>query len=69
MKATIAYFQWGPIGCSSRVQRGWGTPNPGKNIWKMIFFQGQGKVREYCGWPGKFRKHLESQGKVREFEK
>ena len=29
---------------------------------------GQGKVREFCGWPGKFRKDLESQGKVREFE-
>ena len=34
----------------------------------MIFFPGQGKVREFCGWPGKFRKDLESQGKVREFE-
>ena len=33
------------------------------------FFPGQGKVREFCGWPGKFRKDLESQGKVREFEK
>ena len=31
-------------------------------------FPGQGKVREFCGWPGKFRKDLESQGKVREFE-
>ena len=27
-------------------------------------FPGQGKVREFCGWPGKFRKDLESQGKV-----
>ena len=26
------------------------------------FFPGQGKVREFCGWPGKFRKDLESQG-------
>ena len=34
----------------------------------MKFFPGQGKVREFCGWPGKFRKDLESQGKVREFE-
>ena len=34
----------------------------------MYFFPGQGKVREFCGWPGKFRKDLESQGKVREFE-
>ena len=24
---------------------------------------------EFCGWPGKFRKDLESQGKAREFEK
>ena len=30
------------------------------------FFLGQGKVREFCGWPGKFRKDLESQGKVRD---
>ena len=29
----------------------------------MDFFQGQGKVREFCGWPGKFRKDLESQEK------
>ena len=35
----------------------------------MNFFPGQGKVGEFCGWPGKFRKDLESQGKVREFEK
>ena len=34
----------------------------------MKFFPGKGKVREFCGWPGKFRKDLESQGKVREFE-
>ena len=26
------------------------------------FFPGQGKVREFCGWSGKFRKDLESQG-------
>ena len=31
-------------------------------------FPSQGKFREICGWPGKFRKDLESQGKVREFE-
>ena len=43
-------------------------PWSGKNIWKMKFFPGQGKVREFCGWSGKFRKDLESQGKVREFE-
>ena len=45
-----------------------GLPRSGKNIWKMNFFPGRGKVREFCGWPGKFRKDLESQGKVREFE-
>ena len=35
---------------------------------EMNIFPGQGKVREFCGWPEKFRKDLESQGKVREFE-
>ena len=30
-------------------------------------FPGQGKVREFCGWSGKFRKDVKSQGKVREF--
>ena len=45
-----------------------GLPRSGKNIWKMKFFPGQGKVREFCGWPRKFGKDLESQGKVREFE-
>ena len=45
-----------------------GLPWSGKNVWKMKFFPGQGKVREFCCWPGKFRKDLESQGKVREFE-
>ena len=34
----------------------------------MKFFPGQGKVREFCGWPGNFRKDLASQGKVREIE-
>ena len=33
-----------------------------------VFCPAQGKVREFCGWSGKFRKDLESQGKVREFE-
>ena len=33
----------------------------------MKFFPGQGKVREFYGWPGKFRKDLENQEKVREF--
>ena len=32
------------------------------------FFSAQGKVRKFSVWPGKFRKDLESQGKVREFE-
>ena len=39
-----------------------GLPQSGKNIWKVKFFPGQGKVREFCGWSGKFRKNLESQG-------
>ena len=45
-----------------------GLPPSEKNIWKMKFFPGQGKVREFCGWSGKFKNDLESQGKVREFE-
>ena len=45
-----------------------GLPRSGKNILKMEFFPGQGKVREFCGWPRKFRKDLERQGKVREVE-
>ena len=35
----------------------------------MNFSPGQGKVGELCGWSGKFRKDLESQRIVREFEK
>ena len=31
-----------------------GLPRSGKNIWKTKFFPGQGKVREFCGWPGNF---------------
>ena len=38
-----------------------------EKIWKMEFSPDQGKVREFCGWPGKFRKNLESEGKVKEF--
>ena len=38
-----------------------GLPQSGKNVWKMNFFPGQGNVREFCGWPVKFRKDLESQ--------
>ena len=33
-----------------------------ENIWKMKFFPGHGKVKEFCGWPGKFRKDWGSQG-------
>ena len=41
-----------------------GCHGPGKISGKWHFFQ----VREFCGWPGKFRKELESQGKVRKFK-
>ena len=40
-----------------------GLPQSGKNIWKMKFFPGQGKVGEFCGWPVK---NLERTWKVRE---
>ena len=43
-----------------------GLPRSGKNIWEMKFFPGQGKVREFCGWSGKFRKDLESQRESQE---
>ena len=39
-----------------------------ENVWKIKFCPGEGNVREFSGWPVKFRKDLESQGKVREFE-
>ena len=39
-----------------------------ENHLEMIFFPDQGKVREFCGWSGKFGKDSESQGKIREFE-
>ena len=45
-----------------------GLPRSGKNIWKMKFFPGQGKVKEFCGWSGKFRKDLENQGKVKKLK-
>ena len=45
-----------------------GLPRSGKSVWKMKLFPGQGKIREFCGWSGKFRKALGSQGKVRELE-
>ena len=37
-----------------------GPPWSGKNICKVSVFPGQGKVGEFCRWPGKFRKDLES---------
>ena len=45
-----------------------GCHSQGRISGKQIFFPGQGKVREFCGWTGKFRKDLESQGKVRGLE-
>ena len=39
-----------------------GLPRSGKIIWKMKFIPGQGKIREFFEWSGKFRKDLESQG-------
>ena len=39
-----------------------GLPWSAKNIWKMKFFPGQGKVSEIFGWSGKFRKDLKKQG-------
>ena len=33
-----------------------------ENFWKIIFFPGQGKIREFCGWSGKFGKSGKSQG-------
>ena len=46
-----------------------GLPRSGKISGKMNFFPGQGKVWEFCEWPGKFSKDLESRGNDREFEK
>ena len=34
----------------------------------MKFFPGQGKVTEFCGWPEKFRKDLESREKSGELK-
>ena len=39
-----------------------GLPLSGKNIWKMISFFRQGKLRELCDWSGKFGMDLKSQG-------
>ena len=45
-----------------------GCHGQGKISGKMKNFPGQGKVREFCGWPGNFRKDFQRKGKVREFE-
>ena len=42
-----------------------GLPQSGKNIWKVKVFPGQGKVGEFSGWPGKFRKDLEKSGNLK----
>ena len=39
-----------------------------KYLKNEVFSRSGKKVREFGGWSGKFRKDLESQGKVREFE-
>ena len=31
----------------------------------MKYFPGQRKVREFCGWPGKFRNDLEKSGNLK----
>ena len=51
------------ICCLVRVQ---GCHGQGKISGKYLendFFPGQGKVREFCGWPAKFKKDLENQDK------
>ena len=40
----------------------------GKKVWKMNFFPGEGKVREFQISVREILKNYESQGKVREFE-
>ena len=45
---------------------GTGLPRSVKSQGKTKFFQGQGKVSEFCIWSGKFRISAQSQGKVRE---
>ena len=52
-----------PIFKDIRIQ---GCHGQGKISGKQNFQVG--KVREFCGWSGKFGKDLESQGKVREYE-
>ena len=45
-----------------RLSQSSGLPRSGKNIWKMKFFPGQGKVREFLNDQG----NLERTWKVRE---
>ena len=45
-----------------------GLPRSGKKVWKIKKIPGQGKVREFQFFSGKFRKSGKSQGKVRELE-
>ena len=37
-----------------------GLPQSGKKYLENEIFSRSGKIREFCGWPGKFRKDLES---------
>ena len=49
-----------------------GLPRSGKKVWKMNFFPGQGKVREFQFQSGKFRKSgkvMEKSGNLRIFKK
>ena len=43
-------------------------PRSGKKVWKMKFFPGQGKVRDFNFSQGNLVKSGKSQEKVREFE-
>ena len=45
-----------------------GLPRSGKKVWKMKFFPGQGKVKEFCYESGKFRKNAKSQEKSGNFK-
>ena len=46
--------------------KGQGCHSLGKYL--DYIFPGDGKVREFCGWPGNFKKELEIQRKIREFK-
>ena len=45
-----------------------GLPQSGKNVWKMKFFPGQGKVREFWFVSGKLEKTDKRQGKSGNFK-